>query len=115
MSDVITATLMILGLVVTVLGGMMKFMFSRIVEIKTAQMEINSDLRQDMQNQDSDHRKSQRDLWQELRTMAKADGDQHAHMLERLGNLATRDEVKADLAAMELRITNMLRKEVQQR
>lgn len=115
MGDVITATIAILGLAVTVLGGMMKFMFSKIAEVEKAQTEINSELRQDMQTQASDHRNSQRDLWQELRTMAKADGDQHAHMLERMSVLPTRDEMKNDLAAMENRLLSTLRKEIPHR
>ena len=115
MNDAISAILGFLALVVTILGGVVKFLYGRISEVQAALAKLDGDLREDMQTQASDHRNAQRDLWQELRTMSKADSEQHAHMLERISELATRDDVRSDLAAMENRLLNTLRKEVPNR
>lgn len=115
MNDVLATILGVMGLIITVLGGLVKFLYSRINQVEAAHVALNGALRQEMQTQASSHHNAQRELWQELRSMAKTDNDQHAHMLERMSELPTRDEMKSDLSAMETRLMNVLRKEVQQR
>lgn len=115
MNDVVAAIIGVLGLAVTILMGLVKFLYGRIKDVEASQIAINSELRQEMQIQASGHRDAQRDLWTELRSMAKTDNEQHAHMLERISTLATREELKSDLASMESRISTMLRKEVTHR
>lgn len=126
MNDVWGIVISIIGLAVTILGGVAKFLWTRIGEVQAAQTTINTnvreeiakiagELRQSMQTQASDHRLAQGNIWTELRRQADKSSEQHAHAAENMGKLPTREEMMASLAAMEGRIMVSLRKEVPQR
>lgn len=130
MTDGVGTILGILGIAVTVLGGFVKFLYGKIVEVETAQQRINTELRdkvtgtggelrQSMQTQASDHRLAQNNLWTELRRVVDKFSEQHTHILESVSKLPTREEVSklnetlsAGQLAMEMRVMASLRKEV---
>lgn len=126
MRDVILVILGILGLAVTVISGFVKFLYSRIGDVEKAQTTINSDLRDEMRNfvgelrqsmavQVSDHRLAQNNLWTEMRRIADRNSDEHTRVAEKIGQLATRDEVLKAVEASEARLMVALRKEIPQR
>ena len=126
MHDLLTIVLGILALSVTVMGGFVKFLYGRISEVEKAQLQINGEIRDEMQRfigelrqamniQASDHRLAQHNLWTELRRIADKNSEEHTRATEKIGQLATRDEMTKALEATENRLMIALRKDVSQR
>ena len=101
---VVQVILAILGVAVTVLGGMFMFLWSGIVKLRD-DMSVSIDARA------AEHRQGQQQLWSELRLADARANEYRARVEGRLGELPTRtemkqarDEMREDLKAMEDRI-----------
>lgn len=115
MNDVVGVVLTVLGLSVAIMSGFLKFLTGRMSEIETKHEDVEGSLRQEMQKYASEHNLAQRELWQELRQATRDNNLQHSAMAASIAALVKRDELDRGLAAMEERLTAMLRKDVASR
>ena len=101
---VVQVILAILGVAVTVLGGMFMFLWSGVVKLR-------DDMSASIDARAAEHRQGQQQLWSELRLADVRASEYRARVEGRLGELPTRtemkqarDEMREDLKAMEDRI-----------
>ena len=109
---VVQVILAILGVAVTVLGGMFMFLWSGVVKLR-------DDMSASIDARAAEHRQGQQQLWSELRLADVRASEYRARVEGRLGELPTRtemkqarDEMREDLKAMENRIRGMIAADV---
>lgn len=104
-----------LSISVTVLGGMFLFLWAGITKLRDdVRLDIDT-MNNSVESKAGEHRQNQQQLWSELRMIDQRSTDHRNRMAERLGQLPTREEMKAardemrqDLHAMEERIRGMI-------
>jgi hypothetical protein len=102
----------LLALAITVLGGILKFTNGRISDLEKTYIAERGSFRSEMQTLISAQNLTIREIAGDVRQLTRDSNDQHDKMAERLSHMATRDDVRQDIAASEARIMVMLRKPV---
>ena len=114
-NDYVPVVLGGLSIAVTVLGGMFLFLWAGITKLRDDVRQDIDVMNESIENKAGEHRQNQQQLWSELRMIDQRSTDHRNRMAERLGQLPTREEMKAardemrqDLHAMEERIRGMI-------
>ncbi len=102
---------LVLGLVssaIAILASIFGFMHVRINRAQDEVKESIATMRTEMDARLREGRDDRASLWSAVRSTEREVGEQHRRLLERMSEVATRQEIKEDLAASERRIAQML-------